>query len=84
MELLKAWGLVDASRGRRAVVLEVPSGEEQGKTAPPESANGPTEPDGTIHLELTLMFLGKAVRTFTSEADPGDIRQLRRLLLNAV
>ncbi|WP_169739705.1 tyrosine-type recombinase/integrase [Amycolatopsis taiwanensis] len=83
VELLKEWKLVEASRGRRAVVLRPPAEEVQ----KPEPVTEPTSPasdgEGAELLDLRLFCLGENVRTFTAEAAPGDPAQLRRLLTNA-
>ncbi|MBA0125547.1 tyrosine-type recombinase/integrase [Haloechinothrix sp. YIM 98757] len=81
VELLKAWKLVDTSRGRRAVVLE-----QSDDTA----AQGASSPEGedldqtsSDLLDLRLIRFGETVREFTAEADPTNPDELRRLLTNA-
>ncbi|OZM71593.1 hypothetical protein CFN78_18880 [Amycolatopsis antarctica] len=81
IELLKSWNLVDATRGRRAVVLEPP------EDASPESTprnNIESHPPNQKLIEARLIYLGELVRTFKTEADVSDGSTLRQLLANAV
>ncbi|MPY78541.1 MAG: tyrosine-type recombinase/integrase [Actinophytocola sp.] len=89
MDLLKTWGLVEASRGRRAIVTEPRQDEmpqpvrEPDASAPIRPGSTPTAESGTALLQLTLVHRSEVVRTFTAEADPSDPTHLRRLLTNA-
>lgn len=78
MGLLKAWGIINASRGRRAVVLA---------QAPESDAQLPVEIaslDGCELLDLEILYGDRAVRKLRVEADPNNAANLRQLLLDAV
>lgn len=82
--LLKTWGLVEASRGQRAVVVEPPP-SEMSTAGTATATNAPATSEhpnatGAMFLELRLLHMGKEARRFTAEADPQDPAQLRRLL----
>jgi DNA-binding FadR family transcriptional regulator len=85
--LLKEWGLVEASRGKRARVV---STELRAADSPAAEAVAPTEaPAGepTIDrqlLELEIRHRGQPFRRLTTRADPRDADVLRRLLAGAL
>ncbi|MQA08824.1 MAG: tyrosine-type recombinase/integrase [Pseudonocardiaceae bacterium] len=83
VELLKTWQLIDTSRGRRAVVLQPPENEAKQAASIAESASQPAQHGQAELLELSLLYLGETVRTFTAEADTNDPAQLRLLLTTA-
>lgn len=81
--LLKTWGLVDASRGRRGVIL---APIEPAATLPPEPRPNPEPTPGNDQptlLSLRLLYLGADARVFTAKADPAYPDQLHRLLSSA-
>jgi len=93
LTLLKDWGLVDASRGRRATILPIEP------TATPPDQPTLAEPSGILAetnstaegstmarhlLDLEVRRKGQVVAKLTAEADPKDARDLRQLLLDAV
>lgn len=83
--LLKSWGLVEASRGRRAMILDSP--ELVASTAPepepePEPDVAPSNDQAHL-LDLRLLHLGDEARSFTAKADPSNPEQLHRLLAGA-
>lgn len=80
MDLLKTWNLVEASRGRRAVVLQPPH-EQAAEPVTPVPESNPEHSTGL--LDLQLFCLGKLVRSFSAEADSSDPAHLRRLLTNS-
>ncbi len=85
MGLLRAWGVVTAAQGRgrgqRGTIVR-PSEEEPPPPQPPPdvSDHDAAESGGPVPLELRVFCLGELVRTVTTEADPGDMGQLGRLL----
>lgn len=90
MDLLKTWGLIEASRGRRATILEPPHDEQPPPSPEADASDTSTHQrstsDGTTRLQLlqlALVHRSDVVRTFTAEADPTDPTHLRRLLTNA-
>jgi integrase len=88
LALLKDWGLVDVSRGRRATVLATRADERP--PAPPAgilSVTSPTEETtmGRRYLiDLEIRRKGRPVAKLTAEADPKEARDLRRLLVDAI
>lgn len=84
MELLKTWGLIAASRGRRAIVLtpaEPPEPEVVMEPAVPAAIADSPNP---TTLDLELLHLGVVVRKVRAEVDPNDGQCLRQLLVDAV
>lgn len=77
-ELLEAWQLVELRKGKRAIILE-PSPEPERKAVEQE----PTESAQAQLLDVRLFCLGDEVRAFSAECDPGDPKQMTRLLTNA-
>lgn len=75
--LLKTWGLVDGTSGRRAVVLE----PNDGSDTPPETASVPGSADV---FAFKLIHLGSTVREFSAEIDASDRAQLAEVLRSAV
>jgi integrase/DNA-binding transcriptional regulator YhcF (GntR family) len=88
MDLLKAWGLIEASRGRRAMVLDLPERNlEPVAVAVADSTLDPVPAAGSpmsTMLDLELVHLGKTVRKIRAEADPEDGGMLRRLLRDGI
>jgi hypothetical protein len=80
MDLLKTWNLVEASRGRRAIVLQPP--KVSSRAVPAEASPRPTEELSDL-LDLALFRFGELVRSFTAEANPQIPSNLTRLLTNA-
>jgi DNA-binding transcriptional regulator YhcF (GntR family) len=89
-DLLKAWDLIEASRGRRAVMASQstvelsPDPKSISDTMPPRT--DPTEiPRECMELlDFNVVHRRSSVSRFSAEADPADPRQLRRLLVDAV
>ena len=89
LALLKDWGLVEASRGRRATVLAAPSANQ---LTPRDntgilSATSSTEETSMARqylLDLEVRRKGQVVAKLTAEADPKNARELRELLLDTV
>jgi DNA-binding FadR family transcriptional regulator len=91
MELLKTWGLITSSRGRRATVIRPPDqpvshldaapAEPLAADVPPPS---PMAVEGRRLLDLEIRRMGQVVKKITTEADPKDPRELRQLLVEAV
>jgi integrase len=86
--LLKEWGLVEASRGRRAVVTARP---EPAPTAPvvadltaAAESDERQAPGKSGLLDLRLCRAGETIRAFTARADPSDPDKLEQLLTGAV
>ena len=82
--LLKEWGVIEASRGRRATVTSRPA-----LVATTEPADEPTlaassAVDAPILLDLRLRRYGATVSAFSAKASPGDPDKLDQLLLSAV
>ena len=93
LALLKEWGLVDGSRGRRATVLPAsPPATPASRLASTDVAAILTEPSSTEEtimarqylLDLEIRRKGQVVAKLTAEADPKNPRELRQLLLDAV
>lgn len=90
MELLKTWGLITSSRGRRATVIRSPDHSAHLDAAPADPpAPDPSPPHGTAVtgrkvLDLEIRRLGRVVKRIRAEADPEDARELRQLLVEAV
>jgi integrase/DNA-binding transcriptional regulator YhcF (GntR family) len=90
MALLKTWGLITSSRGRRATVVLPPDQLVHVVTALAEpGAAEVTPPPATtatsrILLDLEIRRLGQMVKRITTEADPTDARELRQLLVDAI
>ena len=88
LALLKEWGVVEASRGRRAVVTARP---EPAHTEPlvvePVVVLEPVEqqpPRSGVLLDLRLCCAGETIRAFTARANPSDPDKLEQLLTGAV
>ena len=86
--LVKEWGLVEASRGRRAAVTARP---EPAPTKPvavePVAVLEPDEQQPArsgVLLNLRLCRTGKTIRAFTARANPSDPDKLEQLLTGAV
>ncbi|WP_263251656.1 GntR family transcriptional regulator [Saccharopolyspora rosea] len=86
VQLLKVWGVVEASRGQRATVEAVPDAGDAGRPDEREVAGPSAEAalDRPEVFEFEVRRLGESARTFVAEADPTDTGQLRRLLAAAV
>jgi integrase/DNA-binding transcriptional regulator YhcF (GntR family) len=83
LDLLKKWGLVDASRGRRAVVLAPPDSPPTDEPVHnPETAAA--EGASRELLDLEVIHVGEVIRKVRTEADPNSAQELRQLLLDAV
>lgn len=82
LDLLKKWGLVEASRGRRAVIIARP--EETPPSPSAVAAEGADQASERELLDLEVIQLGKTVRKVRAEADPASASDLRQLLLDAV
>jgi integrase len=82
--LLATYGLVEVSKGRRAVVT-LPSGAA---TAPPAIAPVRDDSGGAgvkrKLLDLEVRRRGRVVATVTAEADPKNAAHLRQLLVEAI
>jgi lysozyme family protein len=80
--LLKEWGLVEASRGRRARVVAT----EQEPEAVPESLVPCAAPaEGALELlELEIRHRGATFRRLSARADPRSADALHRLLAGAL
>lgn len=79
IELLKTWGVIEASRGRRSVILDQPSAATQ-VSSETDATHG-TSNDSL--LDLSLAYLGKTVRKFRAEGNLHNPKKLRELLTNA-
>jgi integrase/DNA-binding transcriptional regulator YhcF (GntR family) len=81
VSLLKDWGFVDVNSGRRTIVrrLHEPTAAAgvRGHRAQPSSQNA-------VLLDIMIRRLGTVVARFQAEADPGNPKELRRLLVDAV
>ncbi|KAA2265233.1 tyrosine-type recombinase/integrase [Solihabitans fulvus] len=95
MALLKEWGLVEASRGRRAVVVstEALPSREPTNSEPSQPvgilATTVTAPSGAVGverkaLELEIRRKGYVVAKLTAEADPEELGELRQLLVDGI
>jgi integrase/DNA-binding GntR family transcriptional regulator len=86
--LLKEWGLVEASRGRRAVVMArpAPAPAEPVVVVPTAAAEAdePQTPRSGVLLDLRLRHADETVRAFSARADPSDPDKLEQLLAGAV
>jgi integrase len=86
--LLKEWGLVEASRGRRAVVSARPDPEHTEPVAVKPPVVVDPDEQRTPHtaglLDLRLCRAGETIRAFTARADPSDPDKLEQLLTGAV
>ncbi|MCA1704491.1 MAG: tyrosine-type recombinase/integrase, partial [Actinobacteria bacterium] len=88
--LLSSWGLIEVSRGQRAVVRAV--SEPVIEPDLPEKATSTAQAGSTAEsasevetlLDLEVRRRGKVVSKFSAEADPRSPRELRQLLLDAV
>ncbi|MQA08130.1 MAG: tyrosine-type recombinase/integrase [Pseudonocardiaceae bacterium] len=80
--LLKTWGLAEASRGRRTVIIR-PAEPVAEESTPPIGDEPAAVSTGDTLLDLRLLCLGEEVRTFTAKADPSDEGHLHRLLAGA-
>lgn len=81
LELLKAWQLLaGGGRGNRYTIISPP---EPAPVTPAEPKPA-TEPESGEALDLELMHQGRSVRTYRTEADPTDTRQLLELLTDAI
>jgi integrase len=91
MELLKTWGLITSSRGRRATVVRPP--DHAGRLDPETSAHpsvaelspavGAAAENRKL-LGLEVRRLGRTVKKLTVEADLQDARELRQVLVDAI
>jgi integrase/DNA-binding transcriptional regulator YhcF (GntR family) len=87
LALLKERGLVEASRGRRAVVIArpepactAPAVVEQARVTEPEQEAAPSG----VLLDLRLCQAGETIRAFSARANPSDPDKLEHLLTGAV
>jgi integrase len=83
--LLKEWGVVEVSRGRRATVIDrreltQPAMRSEGKT----EITQPASVADVALLDLRVRKDGKTVSTFTAKASPSDPHKLDQLLAGAV
>jgi len=88
--LLSSWGLIEVSRGQRAVVravsspgIELDLSDEASSIAQTGATAGSAPEVGTL-LKLEVRRRGNVVSKFSSEADPKSPRELRQLLLDAM
>ncbi|HTK67469.1 MAG TPA: tyrosine-type recombinase/integrase [Pseudonocardia sp.] len=82
--LLKEWGLVEASRGRRACVIAteqeaVPARAVEPILSPTAQSSGSLE-----LLDLAIRYRGQDFRRLSARADPHDADVLHRLLTGAL
>jgi integrase len=84
LALLKEWGVVEASRGRRAVVTARPAPARIEPVVVGDPRSQPQAPRDSVLLDLRLCHSGATIKTFTSRADPTDPDKLEQLLTGAV
>jgi DNA-binding transcriptional regulator YhcF (GntR family) len=80
VSLLKAWGLVELISGRRTLVRQLP---ESSPSAGANVARDQRSRRNSVLLDLIIRRLGKVVSTVRVEANPGDPKDLRRLIVDA-
>lgn len=96
VELLKSWGLVDASRGKRATVkpsedLARAFAADTTITSAPEprqpasaTASADEQVQSAGELELDILCLGTSIRKIRTIADPNDTHQMVQLLSDVI
>lgn len=81
--LLKEWGVIEATRGRRATVVAQPIVSTTTPELTPASDPQSNAESRAVLLNLRLQKAGNTVSTFTAKADPNDADKLEHLLLGA-
>lgn len=91
LQLLKTWNLVtDSGRGKRPTIVAPPvRGTSEAQLQQPAVAVVPpprdrAEPVGRRAVDVSVVHLGRTVRTYRTEIDPGDTDELWAVLLGAI